>query len=94
VSHERIDEIEEGLSRWVGDIAAHQVGRVLRGIAGFGRRTEQTIAADISEYLQEESRDLVTRTELEEFLAAVDEVREAADRLGARIDSLAQKDRA
>ncbi len=42
-------------------------------------------AANVSEYLQEESRDLVTRTELEEFLSGVDELRESTDRLAARM---------
>ena len=54
----------------------------------WGRRAAATFAANVSEYLQEESHDLVTRTELEEFLSAVDELRESADRLQARLDLL------
>ncbi len=75
----------------MGDIAAHQVGRVLRGAAGWGQRAGETVAANVKEYLQEESRDLVTRTEAAEFCAGVDTVSEAVDRLALRVQTLRQK---
>ena len=78
-------ELEEELSRHVGDVAAHQVGNFVRGAADWGRKAASTFAANVGEYLQEESRDLVTRTEMDEFLRDVDELREAADRLEARV---------
>jgi ubiquinone biosynthesis protein UbiJ len=81
-------DYEEELSHLVGDVAAHQIGNVVRAAGGWGRKTAATFAANVSEYLQEESRDLVTRTELEEFLASVDELRESADRLQARLELL------
>ena len=55
-----------------------------RGAARAGRRFGENIA----EYLQEESRDLVNKTELEEFLRGVDELREASDRIEARLRRL------
>jgi ubiquinone biosynthesis protein UbiJ len=79
-------EFEEELSRLVGDVTAHQIGNLVRTASGWGRNAAATLAANVSEYLQEESRDLVTRTELEEFLSAVDELRESADRLQARLE--------
>lgn len=81
-------DLEEELSRVVGDVAAHQIGNAVRGFTTWGRRTMQTVAANVSEYLQEESRDLVTRTEMEEFLSGVDELRESTDRLAARVAAL------
>ena len=42
----------------------------------FARRARRTIGENIAEYLQEEGRDLVNKTELEEFLRGVDELRE------------------
>ena len=83
-------ELEEELSRHIGDVAAHQVGNVLRGLTGWGRNAAATFAANVGEYLQEEGRDLVTRTEMDEFLREVDEQREAADRLEARVAQLAR----
>src|SRR4030095_15468973 len=82
-------ELEEELSRRVGDVAAHQIGNMIRGITGCGRNAGATFAANVGEYLQEEGRDLVTRTEMDEFLHEVDEQREAADRLEARAARLA-----
>jgi ubiquinone biosynthesis protein UbiJ len=45
----------------------------------------------LSEYLQEESRDLVSKPELEEFLVEVDQLRETADRVEARIARLERR---
>jgi ubiquinone biosynthesis protein UbiJ len=42
----------------------------------------------MAEYLTEESRDLPTRIEVDEFLADVDRLREATDRLEARLAAL------
>ena len=81
-------ELEEELSRHMGDVAAHQVVNVMRGVTGWGRNAAATFAANVGEYLQEEGRDLVTRTEMDEFLREVDEQREAADRLEARLARL------
>jgi ubiquinone biosynthesis protein UbiJ len=81
-------DFEEELSRLVGDVTAHQIGNFVRAASGWGRKAAETLAANVSEYLQEESRDLVTSTELEEFLAGVDELRESADRLQARVELL------
>src|SRR6202790_1228144 len=54
------------------------------------RRTRRTAGENIAEYLQEEGRDLVNRTELEEFLRGVDSLRETADRIEARLARLGQ----
>jgi len=83
-------ELEEELSRHMGDVAARQVVNVIRGVTGWGRNAAVTFATNVGEYLQEEGRDLVTRTEMDEFLREVDEQREAADRLEARVARLAR----
>ena len=46
---------------------------------------------NIAEYLQEESRDLPARAEIDEFLEGVDRVREAIDRIEARIGALERR---
>jgi ubiquinone biosynthesis protein UbiJ len=84
-------EFEEELSRHIGDVAAHQVGNFVRGAADWAGKAASTFAANVGEYLQEEGRDLITRTEMDEFLHDVDELREAADRLGARVSRLARR---
>ncbi len=54
----------------------------------FARGVRRTAGENIAEYLQEESRDLVNRTELDEFLHGVDELRETSDRIEARLARL------
>jgi ubiquinone biosynthesis protein UbiJ len=81
-------DFEEELSRVVGDVAAHQVASFARGLLDWGRKAADSLGVNVAEYLQEEGRDVPTRTELDEFLESVDRLREAADRLEARIARL------
>ena len=79
---------EEELSRVVGDVAAHQIGNLVRSMVGWGREAAATLGRDATEYLQEENRTLPTRYEIEEFLDAVDRVRADLDRAEARLAAL------
>jgi ubiquinone biosynthesis protein UbiJ len=82
---------EEELSRWIGDLAARRVSLLAARALAFARQTRRTAGENIAEYLQEEGRDLVNRTELEEFLRGVDALRETADRIEARLGRLEQR---
>jgi ubiquinone biosynthesis protein UbiJ len=84
-------DMEEELSRIVGDLAARRLSQFARQTAAWVRRARRTAGENIAEYLQEESRDLVNKTELEEFLQGVDMLRETADRVEARIARLEQR---
>jgi len=81
-------DLEEELSRVIGDVAAHQVGNVARSVLAFGRRASVTFAQNVAEYLQEEGRDLPTRTEADEFIVGVDKLRDDVERLEARLSLL------
>jgi len=81
-------DFEEELARLVGDLPAQRVSRLARGALAWGGRAGRRFGENIAEYLQEESRDLVNKTELEEFLRGVDELREASDRIEARLRRL------
>jgi len=78
-------DLEEELSRVIGDVAAHQVGNAARALANFGRRAADTFARNVAEYLQEEGRDVPARTEAEEFHADVERLRDDVERLEARL---------
>ena len=82
-------DFEEELSRVVGDVAARRVANFARDFIEWGRRASGSFAGSVAEYLQEEGRDLPSRTEVEEFLAAVDRLRDDTERLEARLDRLA-----
>jgi len=82
---------EEQLSRLTGDIAAHEIGRGLRAAAREGRRLGRSAQDNLSEYLTEEARLLPHRFEVEDFLSDVDELRDTADRLEARIALLERR---
>ena len=82
---------EEELSRWIGDFPARRVSLIARRALELARRARRTAGENIAEYLQEEGRDLVNRTELDEFLRGVDELRETFDRIEARLGRLEQR---
>ena len=84
---------EEPLSRAIGDVAAHQAGNAVRAALAFGERTRTSLCRDLTDYLQEESRVLPTRAELEEWLARVDALRSDGDRLEARVKRLRERRR-
>ena len=79
---------EEHVSRITGDVLAHQMGNVARGVLAWGRNALDTVSRDVAEYLHEESRDLPTRSEVEEFLVGIDTLRSDVDRLEARVQRL------
>jgi ubiquinone biosynthesis protein UbiJ len=81
-------DIEEELSGIVGDAAAHRIGEIARGVSNWGREARATMGDNIREYLQEESRDLPSRYEVERFAKGVSELRDDVDRLEARIKRL------
>lgn len=82
---------EEQLSTVVGDAAAHQIGVIWRGFRNWGRRTGDTLWRDGADYLRHELRALPPRPAVEQFLSAVDTLREDADRLAARIERLRRR---
>ena len=79
---------EEQLSQLVGDVAAHQVGNLVRDTLNWGAKSMDTLGKDISEYLQEESRYLPQEEEVSKFLTAVDVLRNDVERLEARVKRL------
>jgi ubiquinone biosynthesis protein UbiJ len=84
-------DLEEELSRWVGDMPARHLSLLAKSVRTWARRARRTAGENIAEYLQEEGRDLVTKTEMEEFLRGVDGVRESIDRIEARLMRIEQR---
>jgi ubiquinone biosynthesis accessory factor UbiJ len=82
---------EEELSRWIGDFPARSLSQFAGRALEAARRVQRIAGENIAEYLQEEGRDLVNKTELEEFLRGVDVLRDTADRIEARLLRLEQR---
>lgn len=81
-------DVEEELSRVIGDVAAHQLAEFARGVGNWVRGARSTMGDNIREYLQEESRDLPTRYEVEIFGQQVGELRDDVERIAARLKRL------
>ena len=84
-------DLEEELSLLLGDVPAHQLGRLARLTLHWSRRAAGTTLENLAEYLGHERADLVPRNEGEQFLRGVDAVREGVDRLAARIELLSAR---
>lgn len=81
-------DLEEELSTFVGDAAAHQIGQIARGVGSWAREARATMGANIREYLQEENRSLPSRYEVERFTQRLHTLRDDVERLDARLTRL------
>ncbi|HET9469825.1 MAG TPA: SCP2 sterol-binding domain-containing protein [Usitatibacter sp.] len=81
-------DVEEDLSRVVGDIAAHRIVGAARGLARWGRDASLRMAQGAAEYWTEESPLVASRVKVEGFAREVSELRDAVARLEKRIERL------
>jgi ubiquinone biosynthesis protein UbiJ len=81
-------DFEEKLSRFTGDVIAHQIGNVFRTGARWTQQSIRTFELNLGEFLQEETRDLPAGPEAEIFYRHVDQLRADFDRLNSRIERL------
>jgi ubiquinone biosynthesis protein UbiJ len=79
---------EEMFARGLGDWPAHRIGILARQFRQWRERSHESVQRSVGEYLQEESRLLPARIEIENFITGVDAMREALDRLEARMSHL------
>ena len=81
-------DVEEDLSKVVGDAAAHRAVSVVRDAAAWGKDASERLAAGAAEYWTEEDPLIASRVKVEQFVACVSELRDDVERLGKRIDHL------
>ncbi|MFP5440847.1 MAG: SCP2 domain-containing protein [Gammaproteobacteria bacterium] len=89
---------EEPLARILGDVAARQVGDLLRGAASFMFRAATSLKRNGEDYLRHELAIFPSKHAMREFLRDVDDLRLDTDRIAARlaaararVDALAAK---
>lgn len=84
-------DLEEPLSKWLGDTAAHQIGRFIRHSRDFAVNAGKTLALDVSEYLRFENEMLPDDLLVKQFCDEVDVLKEDVDRLSLRMSKLEAK---
>ena len=78
------------MSRWLGDTLAHKMGNLVRTTINLARDSKRTLELDISEYLRYEKEILPEQSEVDDYIAAIDELRNDTERLQLRVDRLAR----
>lgn len=84
-------DVEEDLSRVVGDIAARRMAEAGRSAAAWPKQAATSLAGNVAEFLTEEKHLLVTPLRAAEFVRDVDELRDAVERLDKRIERLQRR---
>jgi ubiquinone biosynthesis protein UbiJ len=87
-------DVEEDLSRVVGDVAAHRIASGARDFVAWQKEAALRLGQNFAEYLTEEAGVIAAQAEVAGFARAVDDLRDAVERLEKRIAHLEQaKDR-
>lgn len=87
-------DVEEDLSRLVGDAAAHRAVSAGRSFVAWQQDAARRLGDNIAEYLQEESQQLPRPGDVAELTRGVADARDAVERLEKRIARLEAKRRA
>ena len=84
-------DAEEELSRVVGDVLAHEIGKTVNSLDKYGRRVLSAFQMNATEYLQEEVKQLPPRVEIDGFFSSLERLRDDIERAGIRIKRLETK---
>ena len=79
---------EEAWCDLLGDGIGVRVSNIAKGVLDFGKKIKHSLINNTSEYLVEESRDLISPTEMEMFLDDVDDLKADTARLEQQINAL------
>ena len=84
-------DVEEDLSRYIGDIPAIQTTMILKKIVASSQKNIKNITGALLEYWQEENKILTKKRNVEIFYSEVDKIVEDTERLEARIKIILEK---
>jgi len=82
---------EQQLALYTGDTIAHNISRFFRAGQEWSKESIETFRLNVSEFLQEETRDLPSVPEMDIFYRQIDELHTDFDRLQSRIERLENK---
>lgn len=78
-------DLEELLSRVVGDLLAHRIARSARNARGWAKDSARRLSDSLTEYIAEEGRFVATRAALQRFSRDVAELDQAVSRFEQRM---------
>ncbi len=78
-------DVEEDLSKVVGDIAAHRIVGAAKDFAGWNSQAAQNLAENFAEYFTEEQPLIARRPAIAEFCGEIDQLRDDLARLEKRV---------
>jgi ubiquinone biosynthesis protein UbiJ len=81
-------DLEEEVAKWLGDVPAHALGEVARGVGAWLERARSALRMNTAEYLQEETRAVPAPLEARAFYSDVERLRDDVERLAARLQRL------
>ena len=84
-------DVEEDLSKYIGDIPATQATKVLKKIVINSQKNISNITGALLEYWQEENKILTKKRDVEIFNSEVDKIVEDTERLEAKIKKIFKK---
>lgn len=79
------------LSDYIGDVAAHTVGRFARGLLRWGKQTSQQLSMEVVHQMQAGDSAFVSSYEADAWIREVDRLRDDVERAEARINKLASQ---
>jgi ubiquinone biosynthesis protein UbiJ len=82
---------DEWLAGYVGDVAAHRLGRAVRGAAGLAGSSARRLEQDLGDYLRHELELVPLRPELEAYGREVYALADAVERAAARVRRLRER---
>jgi ubiquinone biosynthesis protein UbiJ len=82
---------EAPLVTTLGDVAGHQLARLLRNAFAWGRQAHASVSRQLEEFIHEEARLSPPRLEVEDFYRDVRELELRVDRLQSRTERLRQR---
>ena len=86
-------DYEEDLSKVVGDIAAHRIGATARDFGAWAKESADSVLKMSKDFWTEERPTIAKSQQIAAFVAAVDELRDAVERLEKRIELTQQNAR-
>jgi ubiquinone biosynthesis accessory factor UbiJ len=84
-------DIEQDLSRVVGDVAAHRIAGGARALQAWRADASTRVSANVAEYLVEENRTMASQRDIESLARANETLRDDIARAEARIAQLTSR---